>query len=59
MRKVEVIPVEIGALETVTQHFKKWIEKLDLHLAIKALQEPCLLGTARVIRIYGKCWMLK
>ena len=30
MRKVEVIPVLIGALGTVTKHFEKWIEKLDL-----------------------------
>ena len=30
MRKVDVIPVVIGALGTVTKHFQKWIEKLDL-----------------------------
>ena len=28
MRKVEVIPVVIRALRTVTKHFEKWIEKL-------------------------------
>ena len=43
MRKVEVIPVVIGALGTVTKHFEKWIEKLDLDLTIEALQKPCLL----------------
>ena len=50
MRKVEVIPVVIGALGTVTKHFEKWIEKLDLDLTIEALQKACLLGTARIIR---------
>ena len=50
MIKVEVTPVVIGALGTVTKHFEKWIEKLDLDLTIEALQKPCLLGTARTIR---------
>ena len=50
LRKVEVIPVVIGALGTVTKHFEKWTEKLDLDLTIEALQKPCLLGTTRIIR---------
>ena len=50
VRKVEVIPVVIGTLGTVTKLFKKWIEKLDLDLTIEALQKPCLLGTARIIQ---------
>ena len=50
MRKVKVIPVVIGALGTVTKHFEKWIEKLDLDLRIEVLQKPCLLGLARIIR---------
>ena len=50
MRKVKVIPVVIEALGTVKKHFEKWIEKLDLDLTIKALQKPCVLGTARIIR---------
>ena len=29
MKDVEVIPVVIGALGTVTKHFEKWIQKLD------------------------------
>ena len=29
MRKVEVIPVVMGALESVTEHFEKQIEKLE------------------------------
>ena len=49
-RKVEVIPVVIGALGRVTKHFEKWIEKLHLELTIEALQKPCLLGTAIILR---------
>ena len=37
MRKVEVMLVVIGALGTVTKHFEKWIEKLDLDLTLEAL----------------------
>ena len=50
MRKLEVIPVVIGALGTVAKHFEKWIERLDLDLTIEALQKPCLLETVRIIR---------
>ena len=50
MRKVEVIPVLIGELGTVTKHFEKWIENLGLDLTIEALQKPFLLGTVRIIR---------
>ena len=39
MRKVEVTPVLIETLRTVTKPFEKWIEKLDL--TIEALQKPC------------------
>ena len=50
MRTVEVIPVVIGALGTVTKYFEIWIENLDLDLTVEALQKPCLLGTVRMIR---------
>ena len=53
MRKVKVIPVITAALGTVTKHFEKWIEKLDLDLTIEATQKHCLLGTARIIRSVG------
>ena len=48
--KVEVIPVAIGALGTVTKQFEKWIKKLDLGLMIEALQKSCLLGMARIVQ---------
>ena len=45
MRKVKVILVVKRALGTVTKHFEKQIQKLDLNLTIEASQF-CLLGTA-------------
>ena len=50
MRKVEVIPVVIGALGTVSKHFEEWVEKFDLDLVIEALQKPCLIEMAQIIR---------
>ena len=44
MKDVEVIPVVIGALGTVTKQFEKWIQKLDLETTVEMLQKPCLLG---------------
>ena len=42
MKDVEVIPVVIGALRTVTKQFKKWIQKLDLQLkCYRKLQLKC------------------
>ena len=49
-RNVEVIPVVMGALRTVTKHLEEWIEKLDLDLTTEALLKPCLLGKARIIQ---------
>ena len=50
MRKLELIPVVIEALGTVTKHFENWIEKLELYLTIEALQRLYLIGTARIRR---------
>ena len=50
MKDVEVIPVVIGALGTVTKQFEKRIQKLDLEITVEMLQKPCLLGKARIIR---------
>ena len=47
---VEVIPVVIRTLGTVTKHFEKRTEKLKLDLTIGELQKTCLLGTTRIIR---------
>ena len=50
MKDVEVIPVLIGVLGSVTKQFEKWIQKLDLEITVEMLQKPSLLGTARIIQ---------
>ena len=49
MRKVQVVPVVIGALGSVTQGFDKWIEKLGIPCNIAVMQKTALLGTARIL----------
>ena len=50
MRQIEVISVLIGALGTVTKHFEKLTQKLDLDLTIEVLRKSCLFRTVRIIR---------
>ena len=50
MRKIEIIPIVIGALGAISRKLDKWIEKLDVHIRIELLQKTALLGTARILR---------
>ena len=50
LKKVEVVPVVIGALGCVTKGFEKWIEKLEIHCNLGVIQKTALLGTARILR---------
>ena len=49
-RKVEVIPVVIGALGTVHSNLEAWLEKIESKEYFSILQKKCLLGTARILR---------
>ena len=50
LKKVEVVPVVIGALGCVTKGLEKWIEKLEISCNLGVLQKPAFLGTARILR---------
>ena len=50
MKKVEVIPIVVGALGAVSKKLDKWIEKLGIQIKIELLQKTALLGTARILR---------
>ena len=50
IRKVQVVPVVIGALGSVPKGVDKWIEKLDIPCNIVDMQKTALLGTARMLR---------
>ena len=50
MKKVEVIPIVVGALGAVSMRISEWIKKADVKLKIEHLQKTALLGTARILR---------
>ena len=52
MKKVVVIPIVVGALETITK-FGKYLESLGIR--IEHVQKSALLGTARIIRKVLPC----
>ena len=49
LKKVEIVPVVIGALGSVTKEFDRWIEKLGITLNVGVVQKTALLGTARIL----------
>ena len=48
--KVSVIPVVIGALGVISDKFERYMEKLDVKIAMDTIQKTALLGTARILR---------
>ena len=48
--KVTVIPVVIGALVVISDKFERYMEKLDVKIAMEIIQKTALLGTARTLR---------
>ena len=50
MNKVTVIPVVIGALGVISDKFERYMEKLDVKIAMEIIQKKALLGTARILR---------
>ena len=49
LKLVEVVPVVIGALGSVTKGFDRCIEKLRIPLNVGVMQKTALLGTARIL----------
>ena len=47
---VEIVPVAIGALVSVTKEFNRWIEKLRITNNVRVIHKIALLGTARILR---------
>ena len=53
LRRVEVVPIVIGALGSITKEFVKWIEKLEIVCNVGVMQKTALLGT---VGIFRRCW---
>ena len=47
---MQVVPIVIGALGSVTKGFDKWIEELDIQCKFADMQKTALSGTARILR---------
>ena len=50
LKMIEVVPVVIGTLGSVTKGFDRWIEKLGIPLHVGVMQKTSLLATVRIFR---------
>ena len=50
LRNVEIVPVVIGALGSVSAEFDRWMGKLGITCNVGVMQKTALLGTARILR---------
>jgi len=48
--KTKVIPVIIGATETISKSFKKYVSNIPGNREGKELQKTAILGTAHILR---------
>ena len=49
-KRVDVVPVVIGVLGTVSKKLEEWIDRLGIKLKIEHLQKTSILGSARILR---------
>ena len=50
LKKVEIVPVIVGALGCISKGFNRWIYMLGIKLCVGMVQRSVLLGTARILR---------
>ena len=50
MKKVEIVPVVVGALGAVSKNSELYIEKLGIQIKTEHLQKTALQGTVRILR---------
>ena len=50
LKKVQVVPVVVGALGCISKKFEKWMETLEINVGVSTIQKTALLGTARILR---------
>ena len=50
LRIVEIVPVVIGALGSVSAEFNRWMGKLGIICNVGVIQKTALFGTARILR---------
>ena len=55
LKKIDVIPVVLGALGSVTKIFEKYVDKIGIKIDLYIVQKTTLLGTARILRKMLEC----
>ena len=50
LKKVEVVPVVVGALGCISKGFSRWMDILGITLSVGMVQKSVLLGKARILR---------
>ena len=50
LKKVEVVPVVVGALRCISEDFSEWMDTLGIKLNVGIVQKSVLLRTARILR---------
>ena len=50
LKKVEIVPVVVGALGCISKCFNRWMDMLGIQLCVGMVQKSVLLGTTRILR---------
>ena len=50
LRRVTVVPIIIGALETISKDIEKWLPEIGDTCRLESFGRACLLSTARILR---------
>ena len=50
LKKVEVVPVVVGALGCISKGFSRWMDTLGIKLNVGMVQKSALFGTATILR---------
>jgi len=48
--KTKVVPVTIGATETISKSFRKYVSNIPGKHEVKELQKTAIMGTAHILR---------
>ena len=48
--KAKVVPIIVGALETVTRNLNSYLKEIEVNVTIQLIQKSALLGSARILR---------
>ena len=55
LKKIDVVPVVLGARENITKNFEKHIDKIGIKIDLDTVRKTTLLGTARILKKVLKC----